>query len=88
MSASLHSPSNLPNKKPSEHSSVTRVTRRPVRADGFGNRFPVLFDHRDDMPARELAHWGPGSRILLESFLIPAFILIVAAIIAIVWYAA
>lgn len=70
-----------------EHPEIPRVKGRPIRAEGYGSRFPVRFDHRADVPARELAHWGPGTRYMLETFL-TVLILLVIAIIAIAWYLA
>ncbi|HWV24093.1 MAG TPA: hypothetical protein VNZ58_07875 [Thermomicrobiales bacterium] len=94
MSSSSHSPTDLQDHSSTQRPdskgkpSITRLTFRPVRPEGFGNRFPVMFDHRDDIPRRELAHWGPGSRMLVETLLIPAIIIILAAIIMIIWFLA
>lgn len=97
MSTSLHSPTDLRDQQhtkspgtathPTEQPETIRVTARPVRADGFGHRFPILFDHRDDFPAREFSHWGPGTRYMVRTFT-TVLLLLLVAIIAIAWYLA
>lgn len=75
-----------PTANPPDEPRVSRLTARPIREPGFGYRNPILFDHRDDMPGRELAHWGPATRLLFGSFMIAALVLLIAALVSIAWY--